>query len=212
MLVADLGRQPSTQWWLATVEAALQGGVNMVQLRARETSEKLLLDFACTLRRLTRLYGARLVVNRDMELAFRSEADGVHLPEDFSSVEVVRAAFKRKAQNLSRLPPLVGRSVHSVERAVRAEAEGCDYLIVGTLFSTPSHPGKQPEGLALLRAIRAVVRIPLIGIGGITPERVPLCLQAGADGIAIISAIAEAPNPTEAAHTFRKALEGENWR
>jgi thiazole tautomerase (transcriptional regulator TenI) len=85
-------------------------------------------------------------------------------------------------------------------------AEECNYLLVGTMFASASHPDKPPEGLALLRALREAVSLPLIAIGGITPERVGECIEAGAQGVAVISGIADAPDPRVAAQQYRKAL------
>ncbi|MCS7300561.1 MAG: thiamine phosphate synthase, partial [Fimbriimonadales bacterium] len=88
----------------------------------------------------------------------------------------------------------------------RAAAEGCDYLLVGTMYPTQSHPDNLPEGISLLQAIRGAVSIPLIAVGGITPERVAECLQAGAQGVAVISGIADAPDPLQAAQAYARAL------
>jgi thiamine-phosphate diphosphorylase len=100
----------------------------------------------------------------------------------------------------------LGRSVHSVDAAQRAEAEGCRYLLVGTMFPTASHPDQPPAGISLLRAVREAVSIPLIAIGGITPERVAECIQAGAQGVAVLSGITNAPDPADAATRYWATL------
>lgn len=185
---------------LSIAEHGLEGGVNWIHLRAPQISPDLCLGPARTLRRLTADANALFSVNRSFSVALQSGADGVHLPEEERGKE-----SEAEPREL-----LIGRSVHSVERAVQAVQAGCDYLMVGTLFETSSHPGKEPEGLRLLEAIREQVALPLIGIGGITPERARECLRAGAGGIAAISAFTQSPNPAETARRFIESLWEEN--
>jgi thiamine-phosphate diphosphorylase len=173
---------PARAVWVA--ERALQGGVNWLTLRVRELPARLALDVALELRRLTRAHGAWLGVNPYPALAEWAGADALHPPD----------------------PMWLGRSVHSVDAAQRAEAEGCRYLLVGTMFPTASHPDQPPAGIPLLRAVREAVSIPLIAIGGITPERVAECVQAGAQGVAVLSGIADAPDPADAATRYWAAL------
>ena len=182
---------PARAVWVA--ERALQGGVNWVMLRVRELPARLALDVALELRRLTRAHGAWLGVNPYPALAEWVEADALHLPE---------AAPPYTPPD----PMWLGRSVHSVDAAQRAEAEGCRYLLVGAMFPTASHPDQPPAGIPLLRAVREAVSIPLIAIGGITPERVAECVQAGAQGVAVLSGIADAPDPADAATRYWAAL------
>ena len=104
---------------------------------------------------------------------------------------------------------IVGRSVHSLEAAHRAEAEGAGYLIAGPIYETPSHPGRTPAGLRLIEDVTAAVAIPVLAIGGITAERVAPVLRAGPDviGVAVISAVLAAPSPSDAARRLRAALD-----
>ncbi|MFN4033189.1 MAG: thiamine phosphate synthase [Fimbriimonadales bacterium] len=178
---------------LEIAERALSGGVNAVMLRVRELPARLALEMAWELRRLTRTAHARLHVNPYPALAEWCDADALHLPEH-------APPYTPPA------PMLLGRSVHSVESAVRAQAEGCHYLLVGSMYPTASHADKTPEGLELLRAVRQAVAIPLIAVGGVTPERVAACVQAGAQGVAVISGIADADNPQAAATRYWAAL------
>ncbi|MCX7924994.1 MAG: thiamine phosphate synthase [Fimbriimonadales bacterium] len=177
--------------WIA--ERALAGGVNWITLRVRDMPARLALDMGLQLRRLTREANALLGVNPYPALAEWCEADALHLPE-------AAPPYAPPA------PMMLGRSVHSVDAARRAEAEGCQYLLVGTIYPTQSHPDKTPEGIELLRAVREAVSIPVVAVGGITPERVPECLQAGARGVAVISGITEAQDPAEAAQRYYIAL------
>ncbi|MFN3689455.1 MAG: thiamine phosphate synthase [Fimbriimonadales bacterium] len=178
---------------LSVAERALTGGVNWVMLRVRELPARLALDLGVQLRQLTWQANALLSVNPYPALAAWCAADALHLPETASP-------YTPPA------PMMLGRSVHSVESALRAEAEGCHYLLVGTIYPTQSHPDKTPEGIALLYAVRQAVSIPIIAVGGITPERVLECVQAGAQGIAVVSGITEATNPAEAARQYHAAL------
>jgi thiamine-phosphate pyrophosphorylase len=100
----------------------------------------------------------------------------------------------------------VGRSVHSVEAAERAEGEGVDYLVAGPVFETRSHEGAPAMGVELIRRIREAVRLPVLGIGGVDYERVADVMRAGAVGVAVISAILVASSPREAAMRLREAL------
>jgi len=102
---------------------------------------------------------------------------------------------------------LIGASVHALDEAIQAERDGADYLVVGTMFNTRTHPGKVPEGPMLMQKIREAVRLPLIGIGGITAENAPSVMSAGADGVAVISEILSASDPTQAARRLWLALQ-----
>lgn len=172
------------------VAEAIQGGVNVVQLRARHLPAAELLELA---RRLRGVCGpdAHLIINDRLDVAMLSGADGVHLGETSLPVAAVRRF----------LPPsmFVGRSVHSVNAARQAELDGADYILIGTLFESPSHPDAAPAGVELLENVRSRVTIPVIGIGGIQPGNVEQCWSAGAAGVAVQSAIVRAENPREAA-------------
>lgn len=195
MLILNYAPQTDAAHALWLAEQALHGGVNWLTLRVRDLPARMALDMALQLRRLTRTAGALLGINPYPALAEWCEADAIHLPE-------------HAPPYLPPTPMWLGRSAHSVESAQRAAAEGCHYLLVGTMYPTASHPGKPPEGIPLLRAVHAAVPLPLIAVGGITPERVSECLEAGARGVAVISGIADAPNPAEAARQYAAAVFG----
>jgi len=175
------------------VAAAVEGGVNVVQLREKGLPAGELLLLA---RRLRGICGSQalLIVNDRADVAMLCGADGVQLGETGLPTAAVRKW----------LPPslLVGRSVHSVNAARQAEAEGADYVILGSLFPTDTHPGQSPAGLSLLEGVRERLCIPVIGIGGITPDNAGLCWRAGAQGVAVIRAILDAPDPRAAARAL----------
>lgn len=195
MLIVPYTTSSEGEPLITTVERALEGGVNWVMLRVRELPSSACINIAVALRQRTQESGALFSVNPYLELAEWCLADGVHLPEN-----------KLYPLEERYLGLIRGYSVHSVEQAKHAQAIGADYLLVGTLFPTPSHPDKTPEGLPLLKGIAQTVSIPLIGIGGITPERVPECLQAGACGVAVISGILRSDNPKASAQYYWQSL------
>lgn len=200
MLVTDRARCADLP---AAVEAAIEGGVNVVQLRERDLPAGELLALA---RRLRGICGHRalLIVNDRMDVALLSGADGVHLGAAGLPVAAVRGL----------LPPsfLVGRSIHSVNEARQAELDGADYVIAGTIFPSTSHPDVSPAGVELLTNLKARLTIPVVAIGGITAENAEQCRAAGAAGVAAISALLETDDPTEAARALAPAPVAEEER
>ena len=194
MLVTDRALCGRPESLVATVEDALSGGVDAVQLREKDLPPDELLPLASRLREVAR-GRALLIVNGPLEVALACGADGVHLPESVPMIERPSRHF------------LVGRSVHSLEAVLRAQAEGIDYLIAGPVYETRSHPGVPPDGIGLIQEVAQAARIPALAIGGITSERVREAIAAGAAGVAVISAILAAPSPLEAARDLRRALD-----
>ncbi len=194
MLVSDRSLCDGVDGLVAAVEATVTGGVDAVQLREKDMPSEELLPLA---RRLRRVTGGRalLLVNGPLAPALAAEADGVHLPEDAPPVERPRRSL------------LIGRSVHSLAAARRAEAEGGDYLIAGPVYETRSHPGREAAGLALIEEVTRSVRTPTLAIGGVTAERVDEVVRAGASGVAVISAILAQPDRQAAAEGLRRALD-----
>ena len=201
MLVSDRSLCAGVDGLVAAVEAAVTGGVDVVQLREKDMPSEELLPLARHLRRAMEGRAvptgrqALLLVNGPLAVALAAEADGVHLPEDAPPVHRPREGF------------LVGRSVHSLAAARRAEAEGVDYLIAGPVYETRSHPGQEPAGLALIGEITQSVRTPTLAIGGVTAVRVEEVVRSGASGVAVISAILAQRDPQAAAEGLRRALD-----
>ena len=180
------------------VEEAVLGGVAMVQIRAKELPGGDLLTLACELRR--RIGGrALMLVNGRADVALAAGADGVHLGEEGLSVA--------EARRIAGPDMLVGRSVHSLGTARKAARDGADYLICGTIFETPSKPGKRPEGLDLLRQVAGAVDVPVLAIGGVDASNAASVIEAGAQGAAVISAILDDPDTRQAAMALRQGLE-----
>jgi thiamine-phosphate pyrophosphorylase len=182
------------------VEAAVRGGVDVVQLRDKRSSRKELLPLAAELKEICEEAGAIFTVNDDVELARLSRAHGVHLGQEDASPEDARQALS--------LETVIGRSASSVEEALEAVREGVDYLGVGTVYATPTKPDAEVRGSSLLREIsRANIPLPWFAIGGITLETAHEAAEAGAPGFAVVRAVLDAENPETAARELRSYLE-----
>jgi thiamine-phosphate pyrophosphorylase len=174
------------------VEAALQGGVDALQLREKDLPAAELFVLACKLRELCRQYGARFLVNDRVDVALAAKADGVHLP--------VNSFIPADARRLFVPEALIGASAHSLAEARAAADGGADFIVFGPVFDTPSkRPFGPPLGLKALAAVTRNLSLPVLAIGGITAERVEAVRQHGARGLAVVSAILEAADPRAAA-------------
>jgi len=179
------------------VVRAVGGGVNVVQLREKDLAAAQLVPLADRLRAITQ-DKALLIVNTRLDVALVCGADGVHLPERGPSV----AATRRLAGDGF----IIGRSVHSAEEAAKAQEEGADYVQVGAIFPSRSHPGQTPAGPGLVESVAARVTIPIVAVGGITAGNVGQVMQAGARGVAVISAILDSSSPGAAARRLAEAM------
>ena len=184
------------------VSAAVAGGVGLVQLRAKELPGGLILSLAEELKRAVDGQ-AVLLVNERVDVAVAAVADGVQLGEEALPVAAARKLLPGGA--------LIGRSVHSVDGAIDAFSTGADFLIVGTMFATGSHPGAVPAGPGLLLEVSRQCSVPLFGIGGIAAENLAEVVAAGASGVAVIRSILRAPNPQAAAAELKLSLQ-EAWQ
>ncbi|MEF8887829.1 MAG: thiamine phosphate synthase [Haloarculaceae archaeon] len=184
------------------VAAAIEGGVDVVQVREKDTPASERLAVAREVREQTRAAGVPMVVNDRVDIAAAAEADGVHLGDDDLPVAAAREQLGEDA--------LIGRSVSTPEAAREAEAAGADYLGVGAIYATGSKADIDDEeydiGLDPVRAVDAAVDIPFVGIGGITPENAAEVVAAGADGVAVITAITAAEDPVRATRKLGEAV------
>jgi len=185
------------------VADAIAGGVGVVQLREKDRSARERYELGQELRELTREAGVTFVVNDRVDIAQALDADGVHLGDDDLPVSVARDLLGDDA--------LIGRSVSTVEDAREAAAAGADYLGVGAVFATGSKDDIDDDehavGTDRVAAIADAVDIPFVGIGGITAENATEVVQAGADGVAVITAITQADDPAAAAANLVDAVE-----
>ena len=156
----------------------LEGGVKVLQLRAKAMPAGDFLQLACVTRALVRSYGCRLIVNDRIDIALACDADGVHLGQEDLPL---RAAKKLMADKI------IGISTHDAEQAKEAEAGGADYIGFGPMFATTTkETGYAARGLDMLAQVRGAVKLPIVAIGGITENNVARVWQSGADSAAVI--------------------------
>lgn len=178
---------------------AVSGGADVIQLRDKELAGRELFNTACEIREITRSAGALFIVNDRIDIALASGADGVHLGQDDLPLYVARTLAPGKF--------IIGISVRSVTEAVNAEAGGADYVAVSPVFGTGTKPDAGPGiGTALITSIRKNISIPVIGIGGIRKENTREVIMAGADGIAVVSAVICSENPVSAAQELKSQV------
>lgn len=186
----------------ATVEivrAAVAGGVTCVQVREKSIGTREFIEEARAVQAALRGTGAPLIVNDRVDVALAIGADGVHLGQG----DMPLADARRLG------PPgwIIGVSAESVADAVRAERDGADYVGVSPVFATPTKTDHAaPLGLAGLRAIRAATKLPLVAIGGLHAGNARETIRAGADGLAVVSAIVAADDPRAAAEILRREI------
>lgn len=186
-------------------DLAARGGADVIQLRDKKRCGRELYEIATRIRAATRETGARLIINDRLDIALASGADGVHFGQDDLPLSVARRVAPR--------PFIIGLSVGSVREAIQAEEEGADYVAVSPVFTTGSkHDAGPGHGIRMVRDIRAAVSIPVIGIGGIHAGNAGEVIGAGADGVAVISAVVSQENVTEAARRLCEVIRKEKLK
>jgi thiamine-phosphate pyrophosphorylase len=185
---------------LDVVRAAIRGGATVIQLREKEATTREMIRLGEALHEITREAGIPLIVNDRVDVALAIEAEGVHVGQDDMPAAVAR--------RLIGPDKILGVSAETVEQALQAERDGADYLGVGDVYGTPTKPDAGPPiGLEGLAEIVQAVSIPVVGIGGITPDNAAAVIEAGAVGVAVISAVVGAEDPEEAARRLRAVVE-----
>ncbi len=194
LITGDEGGEAET---VRIVEAALRGGVEVVQLRKKTMPKGEQYAIALALRRLTALHDKLLIINDHPDIAIAADADGVHLGQDDLPIDAVR-----------RLPGfagrLIGRSTHSLEQARAAMREGADYFAVGPVYATPTKAGRPAVGTQLVEELATITDRPFVAVGGIDRENAPTVVQAGAPALAVVRAIYDAVDPGEAARRLHE--------
>ncbi|MDY0307900.1 MAG: thiamine phosphate synthase [Desulfovibrionaceae bacterium] len=181
------------------VRAAVAGGVTCVQLREKECSTRQFVTEARAVREVLAGTGIPLIINDRIDVALAVGADGVHLGQTDMLIADARRVVGHSM--------LIGISAECVEDAVRAEAQGADYVGISPVFSTPTKTDTAPAlGLDGVAAIRAAVSLPLVGIGGVKPGNAAEVIRAGCDGMAVVSAIVSAPDPRKAAAELKTII------
>ncbi len=187
-----------TQQLLAVTADALQGGVALLQYRNKSACGERRSEQAGALLELCRSSRVPLVINDDLDLAVSLGADGVHLGGDDRSVSAARQAFGEAA--------LIGASCYaSLDRARQAQGNGASYIAFGTFATSPTKPLAARADTALLTRARALT-LPVVAIGGITPSIAPSLVAAGADLLAVISAVYASSKPADAVRALRNAF------
>ena len=186
---------------LDIVDAAIQGGVDVVQLREKDRSARERYQLGRRLRERTVEADIPFIVNDRVDIALAVDADGVHLGDGDLPVDVAREQLGPDA--------IIGRSVSTPAAAREAEQTGANYLGVGSIFHTDSkdtEPDESAIGLEQLREIRDATTIPIVGIGGITSTNASDVVTTGANGVAVISAITAADDPQRATEALSTAV------
>lgn len=184
----------------AQAAAAIAGGATAIQLRDKTAPARELFETGCRLAALCRGRGVLFIVNDRADVAVACEADGVHVGDDDLPVAAAR--------RLLGPGKVVGASAGTLEAAVRAEAEGADYLGVGSVFATGTKADAgEAIGVDALARIARAVRIPVVGIGGITVGNAAQVVRAGAVGVAVISAVVAQPDIAAAARALRAQVD-----
>ncbi len=178
---------------------AIRGGARVIQLRDKLLSKKELLPIVQELKNLCAEHNVPFIINDYLDLVLAADADGLHLGQDDLPIKVTR--------KLLPIDKILGSSTTTVEQAVAAESEGADYIAVGSMYPTPSKETAKVVGLDRLSQIRQAVTLPLVAIGGITRDNVHEVITAGANSVAIISAILQAKDIAAASRQIVDKLE-----
>ena len=181
------------------VEAALDGGATVIQLRKKSMPLLEQYRLALALRTLTRAHEALLIINDHADLAVAADADGVHLGQDDLPPAAVRALPGFDGR-------LIGRSTHSLAQAQLAVHEGADYVAVGPVYPTPTKEGRPAVGTGLIARVAGVIDRPFVAVGGIDLGNAPAVIDAGAPAVAVVRAVYDAPDPAEATRRLHEAM------
>jgi len=176
------------------VEETIRAGATFVQLREKELDEKAFLEEARFVKAVTDRYGVPFVINDSLSVALACQADGVHVGQSDAGC--------REARALLGPDKIVGVSVQTVEQALKAQADGADYLGVGAVFGSTTKLDAADVSYDTLKAICAAVEIPVVAIGGINPQNIRELAGSGVDGVAVISAVFAQPDIYRAAKTL----------
>jgi thiamine-phosphate pyrophosphorylase len=186
------------------VRAAVRGGVTCVQLREKECSTREFIAEALAVRDFLKSRGIPFIINDRVDIALAVGADGVHLGQGDMPLAMARSLLGESK--------IIGISAESLRGAIEAESGGADYLGVSPIFATPTKTDTAaPLGLEGLRAIRREVKLPLVAIGGLDASKATAVVAAGADGLAVVSAIVAADDPELAARELARQIAQARW-
>lgn len=177
-----------------TAVMALKGGVKILQMREKEMSRDELLKVSLRMREQTRKWGAILIINDYVDIARESDADGVHLGQENFPIE--------DARRMLGPDKIIGISTHNINEATDAQSRGADYIGLGPIFPTETKKTVPALGTEIIRVVKKKVIIPVVAIGGININNLSEVIEAGADAVAVISAIAGSRDITEEVKRF----------
>ena len=179
-----------------SVEKAIAGGCTLVQLREKEISSADFFSTACRVKEITDKYQVPLIINDRIDIAFAVNAAGVHIGQDDIPVVVVRKIIGPEK--------IIGVSASTLKEAIDAEKAGADYLGVGAMFATKTKKDAKILPIEELYKIRKSIKLPIVLIGGINKNTIPLLSKTGIDGIAVVSAIISQPDIKKAAQEIKE--------
>ncbi|MDS4027882.1 MAG: thiamine phosphate synthase [Candidatus Contendobacter sp.] len=180
---------------IVAVEQAILGGARLIQYRDKSHDAARQLTQATALNALCQRYAIPLIVNDDVELAVQVGAAGVHIGKDDPVLAIARARLGQQA--------IIGVSCYDrLDLALEAVRAGADYVAFGAFFPSPTKPTEVRASIALLRKARAALSVPIVTIGGITPDNAPLLLDVGADALAVVSGVFGQPDIQAAARRY----------
>ena len=181
-----------------TVESALKGGADMIQLREKNTNAEEILSRGGKLLRIAKKYHVPLIINDYPEMAYQIGADGVHLGKNDPNIKTARKILGNNK--------IIGVSCYNqIDHGANAVRDGADYIVFGTPYFTPTKPEREPTPIETLFEARDTFRdIPIFAIGGITPENASEILKTGVDGIVVITAVFGQKNTKEATQQLKR--------
>ena len=174
---------------IKVIQEGIKGGVEIVQLRAKEMTDNKILALARRIRAITKKAGVFFIINDRIDIALAADVDGVHLGQDDLPIKEAKQLLEDK---------IIGISTHSVSEALKAQKEGADYIGLGPIFYTETKI-RQALGIKIITRVRRAIKIPIVAIGVINKDNAQEVLKAGADCVAVISAICNAKNVAKAA-------------
>jgi thiamine-phosphate pyrophosphorylase len=201
LVSSDLIHQPIIE----VVKQVIRGGANAIQLREKAMPDNVLLDMALNIRKLTMAHKVLFIVNDRVDIAFLSNADGVHLGDDDIPI--------RQARKILGPDKIIGATSHNIKEAMEAQRQGADYISVGPMFPSPTKPHLKAEGLKYLKKVARKIKIPYVAIGGINKANLPGLLKQHKNlfkypiKAAVSSAIISKPNSTAETKCIKKILE-----
>jgi thiamine-phosphate pyrophosphorylase len=197
-LVTDrsLSKGRSLEW---IVEEAVKGGVTMVQLREKVCSTNDFIDIAISLKKIVKLYNVPLIINDNIAVVIAADADGLHIGQ--------KDMPYKKAREILGYNKIIGLSVETVEQAKEANLLDVDYIGISPVFFTGTKTDTRPPlGLKGICEIASFTKHPVVGIGGINADNANAVIEAGANGVAVVSAIVSADNPSTAALIIKQKM------